>query len=131
MSNFPRHGIEKAEGDIRKVQITSTFIGFEAGVFTWGIVTIAGMRVPSEEIKKRGDIDEFHKECGFMTLARPLRKVGDLESVLKTIGVGHWGDLQGAYCRVKLVDEEVIGIGHIDDHRWFYPDSANPRGVGV
>lgn len=43
--------------------------------------------------------------------------------VLETVGVNDWKDLKGKYVRVEGEDfGKIIGIGHIVEDKWFFPE---------
>lgn len=39
--------------------------------------------------------------------------------ILKTLDVNTWKELEGAYIRCEMLDNEIVRIGHIIEDNWF------------
>lgn len=44
-----------------------------------------------------------------------------IKRILETVGVDKWEDLTGKYIRVDGEKNNIHGIGHIIEEKWFYP----------
>lgn len=48
--------------------------------------------------------------------------IGFITTLLKTLKLTEFNELEGTYIRAKRVDHKIVAIGHIVEDQWFNPE---------
>lgn len=99
-------------GEIKNAKIMSTYLGYE----DHGVLTCS-LTLTFEDGNQTFGNYRLDNNQGEATVYTGIW----VQSILKAVGVRHWEELQGKYCRICREDGMIVSIGNLMEPIWFEP----------